>query len=190
MEAPQNKVGTQGLPAKVGWTTPNVAPCARKRDCQAAVPILCLEKEITKPMKTLAGGLGFEPRQAESESAVLPLDDPPSRWARRRRAAPIRLPLFSNAILAAQGRPFRPPPLTPGGCPDSSSRGRAAAVGGCGADRGSICTPCQWPDLVSAGAPLRTAPRTVVARRLSAAATARAGTRSAWCRSGTTCRPR
>ena len=26
----------------------------------------------------LAGGLGFEPRQAESESAVLPLDDPPS----------------------------------------------------------------------------------------------------------------
>src|SRR5262249_39788166 len=26
----------------------------------------------------LAGGLGFEPRQAESESAVLPLDDPPT----------------------------------------------------------------------------------------------------------------
>ena len=26
----------------------------------------------------LAGGLGFEPRLAESESAVLPLDDPPS----------------------------------------------------------------------------------------------------------------
>src|SRR5690348_18429121 len=26
----------------------------------------------------LAGGLGFEPRQAESESAVLPLDDPPA----------------------------------------------------------------------------------------------------------------
>ena len=25
----------------------------------------------------LAGGLGFEPRLAESESAVLPLDDPP-----------------------------------------------------------------------------------------------------------------
>ena len=25
----------------------------------------------------VAGGLGFEPRQAESESAVLPLDDPP-----------------------------------------------------------------------------------------------------------------
>lgn len=26
---------------------------------------------------SLAGGLGFEPRFAESESAVLPLDDPP-----------------------------------------------------------------------------------------------------------------
>ena len=29
--------------------------------------------------KILAGGLGFEPRLAESESAVLPLDDPPAR---------------------------------------------------------------------------------------------------------------
>src|SRR5438093_1367382 len=28
-------------------------------------------------MKFLAGGLGFEPRLTESESAVLPLDDPP-----------------------------------------------------------------------------------------------------------------
>ncbi len=27
----------------------------------------------------MAGGLGFEPRLAESESAVLPLDDPPNR---------------------------------------------------------------------------------------------------------------
>jgi hypothetical protein len=38
----------------------------------------------------LAGELGFEPRQAESESAVLPLDDSPSRdWLCRhvRRAA-------------------------------------------------------------------------------------------------------
>ncbi len=32
----------------------------------------------------MAGGLGFEPRLAESESAVLPLDDPPngvSEWS-------------------------------------------------------------------------------------------------------------
>jgi hypothetical protein len=27
----------------------------------------------------VAGGLGFEPRLAESESAVLPLDDPPTK---------------------------------------------------------------------------------------------------------------
>src|SRR5439155_13921505 len=27
---------------------------------------------------SMAGGLGFEPRLAESESAVLPLDDPPT----------------------------------------------------------------------------------------------------------------
>ena len=30
----------------------------------------------------MAGGLGFEPRLAESESAVLPLDDPPSAGSR------------------------------------------------------------------------------------------------------------
>ena len=30
----------------------------------------------------VAGGLGFEPRQAESESAVLPLDDPPRAGCR------------------------------------------------------------------------------------------------------------
>lgn len=28
--------------------------------------------------RLLAGGLGFEPRLTESESAVLPLDDPPN----------------------------------------------------------------------------------------------------------------
>ena len=32
----------------------------------------------------VAGGLGFEPRLAESESAVLPLDDPPSAGLDRR----------------------------------------------------------------------------------------------------------
>ena len=39
---------------------------------------MLLEKEKRcKSMMLLAGGLGFEPRLAESESAVLPLDDPP-----------------------------------------------------------------------------------------------------------------
>jgi hypothetical protein len=58
----------------------------------------------------LAGGLGFEPRQAESESAVLPLDDPPkpgSRRAFRALAFPVgRLgpPLLPR--LARRGRPY------------------------------------------------------------------------------------
>jgi hypothetical protein len=41
--------------------------------------------------KRLAGGLGFEPRLAESESAVLPLDDPPPA-----QGAPE--PMLNNAI--------------------------------------------------------------------------------------------
>jgi hypothetical protein len=37
-----------------------------------------------KPLFYLAGGQGFEPWLAESESAVLPLDDPPKlRWGYR-----------------------------------------------------------------------------------------------------------
>lgn len=32
----------------------------------------------------MAGGLGFEPRLTESESAILPLDDPPSYTHRER----------------------------------------------------------------------------------------------------------
>ena len=40
--------------------------------------------------KGLAGGLGFEPRLAESESAVLPLDDSPP--AERTRAPRHSLP--------------------------------------------------------------------------------------------------
>ena len=34
---------------------------------------------LINPYKYLAGGPGFEPGLAESESAVLPLDDPPSK---------------------------------------------------------------------------------------------------------------
>src|SRR5579883_2142595 len=49
----------------------------------AAVPTWCRHAAERRPqsvpisLKNLAGGLGFEPRLAESESAVLPLDDPP-----------------------------------------------------------------------------------------------------------------
>jgi hypothetical protein len=38
-----------------------------------------LRKALNRQGCKLAGGLGFEPRLAESESAVLPLDDPPTR---------------------------------------------------------------------------------------------------------------
>ena len=33
--------------------------------------------QVLTPLSCLAGGEGFEPPLAESESAVLPLDDPP-----------------------------------------------------------------------------------------------------------------
>ena len=45
----------------------------------------------------MAGELGFEPRQAESESAVLPLDDPPK---------PGENP-FGTARLDQPGAPFK-----------------------------------------------------------------------------------
>ena len=48
----------------------------------------------------MAGGLGFEPRQAESESAVLPLDDPPTD-----RADPADRP-FRPAANPLQGQVF------------------------------------------------------------------------------------
>jgi hypothetical protein len=49
----------------------------------------------------MAGGLGFEPRLAESESAVLPLDDPPtgSNVELDRRPCKKRAP--DLALLAA-----------------------------------------------------------------------------------------
>ena len=43
----------------------------------------CFKNRMTS--ESLAGGLGFEPRLAESESAVLPLDDPPPGSANRHR---------------------------------------------------------------------------------------------------------
>src|SRR5260221_12863894 len=44
--------------------------CARSSSCQGAAAGFLRGGRM-------AGGLGFEPRLAESESAVLPLDDPP-----------------------------------------------------------------------------------------------------------------
>jgi hypothetical protein len=42
----------------------------------SSMPITCIGTPTAKWIE-VAGGLGFEPRLAESESAVLPLDDPP-----------------------------------------------------------------------------------------------------------------
>ena len=64
-----------------GAANPAVPQRPGKRDvfCRAS-PAL---SDHRKHSDRLAGGLGFEPRLAESESAVLPLDDPPSAAARR-----------------------------------------------------------------------------------------------------------
>ena len=59
--------------------------------------------------RELAGGLGFEPRLAESESAVLPLDDPPSgkMWPlHSREAAPVQASHAPHAANAAKARQF------------------------------------------------------------------------------------
>ena len=54
---------------------------------------------------SLAGGLGFEPRQAESESAVLPLDDPPKLRIGRAQAHPRSPPssLVTRRLQAPPG---------------------------------------------------------------------------------------
>lgn len=41
-------------------------------------PDVSTKPDCCRALGKLAGGLGFEPRLAESESAVLPLDDPPT----------------------------------------------------------------------------------------------------------------
>ncbi len=82
----------------------------------------CVATKLLRVLgKRLAGGLGFEPRLTESESAVLPLNYPPSgktksltgarAWAqaraRRREAVPKRgIPARQGSALgAARGRP-------------------------------------------------------------------------------------
>ena len=57
----------------------------RSRGCAPSMPLKCRGKSWPPENAPygadwVAGGLGFEPRQAESESAVLPLDDPPPGW--------------------------------------------------------------------------------------------------------------
>ena len=56
----------------------------------------------------MAGGLGFEPRLAESESAVLPLDDPPRE--ERKLNSESRLYKARNAISIVLPAVFRDAP--------------------------------------------------------------------------------
>jgi hypothetical protein len=52
-------------------------------------------------INNLAGGLGFEPRQPESESGVLPLDDPPPNQVDSRISGlPPRLQAFRQLFLS------------------------------------------------------------------------------------------
>ncbi len=64
--------------------------CVPSSDCAgfcartvAEYPGIAGNAEVPKLQETsrlvVAGGLGFEPRLTESESVVLPLDDPPSK---------------------------------------------------------------------------------------------------------------
>ena len=53
--------------------------------------------ESTGRLEKVVGGLGFEPRLAESESAVLPLDDPPDRHRGGAAPRPVVGRPFSKA---------------------------------------------------------------------------------------------
>jgi hypothetical protein len=98
-------------------------------------------------IRQVAGGLGFEPRQAESESAVLPLDDPPTgrlstQGGRRFQAPQTRvrerrpIPLPRGATASGTNHPLpggalsrpgfeKPLPVNgetwPGGMPEANS---------------------------------------------------------------------
>src|SRR5438445_2766496 len=71
------------------WPRAQSASSKEERNCPTDRPTgqrCSVAREGKGERNQLAGGLGFEPRLAESESAVLPLDDPPPPG----RAAPAR----------------------------------------------------------------------------------------------------
>src|ERR1700733_7528226 len=74
----------------------------------------------------VAGGLGFEPRLAESESAVLPLDDPPTGrapvWVNS-TLGPSLKDAAACASMRRGGTAWVPPScLGPGPCRNNSCR--------------------------------------------------------------------
>lgn len=70
------------LKSRISHSTGNIMLNKRNK-LSGLMPTKCPQSASTpvekcsKPLIKLAGGLGFEPRLTESESAVLPLDDPP-----------------------------------------------------------------------------------------------------------------
>src|SRR3569832_2431507 len=70
---------------------------------------------MTEKDKKLAGGLGFEPRLAEAESAGLPLDDPPIPGCKVQAGPPAPFTIINasstaDACAPCAGRPSCAPP--------------------------------------------------------------------------------
>ncbi len=61
---------------------PTLSVAARHRRTKVLIQVPQCKRPAHAGLSHLAGGLGFEPRLAESESAVLPLDDPPNSVGR------------------------------------------------------------------------------------------------------------
>lgn len=88
------------------------------RDCFAALGMTGFGKALIKkinrptrgPVSFMAGGRGFEPRLTESESAVLPLDDPP-KTGTKRLLTYVRSDRVSSPFRAGL-RPRVPPSTT------------------------------------------------------------------------------
>ena len=78
---------------------------------------------MTISIEYLAGGLGFEPRQAESESAVLPLDDPPKPGSQRAQGRAGVGP-YNSSPPTAQDEPAAAQRPWPGKPPSRSQASR------------------------------------------------------------------
>ena len=73
-QIPQDHEKSRGVPEKGVFILDSVLS-----HCPMTVPqTIKKDSHFCKPLILLAGGQGFEPWLTESESVVLPLDDPPS----------------------------------------------------------------------------------------------------------------
>ena len=89
------------LAALRGW------PRTAAKLCEVITAVIPLFYESCAAIANdgLAGGLGFEPRYSESESDVLPLDDPPTKglkfWPENRPGFALR-PNFLQILFAGR----------------------------------------------------------------------------------------